>query len=203
VTGSLAKASWRVVAQPPLLVTVGTAVLLSLATAPYLNRGNTLPVRVGMAILLACALAATAEDPAPEVTAATPHPRWIRCGTRLLLGVALVLPVAIASLALVEVRVPATPTRAGAVQMLALMTTGPAIGFGVWAWGRVSQPTYAALVGVLCLALGLWLMPGTWSVIEFQPWGRELDAFLTRCAALALLGGAVVACSWRDPALRG
>jgi hypothetical protein len=86
--------------------------------------------------------------------------------------------------------------------MLAVLLTGPAVGFGVWSWGKASQPTYAALVGVLCLSLSLWLVPATWSVIQFQSWGPPLDAFLIRCAALALLACVVVEAAWRDPASR-
>jgi hypothetical protein len=80
MSGSLLKASWRAVVQPPMLVALGVAALLSPTTVPYLNGGNQHQVRVGVAILLACALAATAEDPAPEVAAASPRPRWVRCG---------------------------------------------------------------------------------------------------------------------------
>ncbi len=197
------KASWRAVAQPPMLVAVGVAGLLSLATVPYLNGGNQHQVRVGVAILLACALAATAEDPAPEVAAASPYPRWVRCGTRLLLGLALALPVAILSLVLIEQRIAEMPTGVAVAQMLGLLMAGPAIGFGMSTWGRVAQPTYAAMIGVVCFSFALWLLPLAWSVIKVQAWASSPDSFVLRCLALALLGCAVVAAAWRDPAKPG
>lgn len=200
MNGSLMKASWQAVAQPPMLVALGVATLLSLTTVPYLNGGNGHQVRVGVAILLACALAATAEDPAPEVAAASPHPRWVRGGTRLLLGLALALPVAILSLALIEHRIAETPTRVAVVQMLGLLMAGPAVGFGASTWGRVAQPTYAAMVGVVCFSFALWLLPLAWSVTKVQHWTSPPDSFVIRCSALALVGCAVVVAAWRDPA---
>ena len=201
MSGLLLRASWRVVvARPPVLICAGVAGLLAVAAVPLAEAGHADQVRIGVATLLACALAATAEDPATEVTAATPHPRWVRCGSRLLAGLVLALPLAILAVVLAGLQDPAMPTRAAGLQMLALLLTGPAIGFGVWAWGNASQPTYAALVGVLCVSLALWLVPATWSVIQFQPWGPPLDAVLIRCAGLVLLACVVVVTAWRDPA---
>ena len=202
MSGPLLWASWRVVGRPPLLICLGVAVVVTIAV-PLIDSGHADQARLGVATLLACALAVTADDPAPEVTAATPHPRWARCGSRLLLGLAMALPIAILALALTELQDPATPTRVAAFQMLAVLLTGPAVGFGVWAWGNASQPTYAALVGVLCLSFALWLVPATWSVVQVQPWGPPLHAVLIRCSALALLACVVVAMAWRDPASGG
>ena len=194
----LLRASWQVVARPPVLICVGVA--LTIAAVPLLDGGHADQVRIGVATLLACALAATAEDPASEVTAATPRPRWVRCGSRLLLGLALALPIAVLALVLTGLQDAAMSTRVAGLQMLAMMLTGPAVGFGMWAWSKTSQPTYAALVGVLCVSLVLWVVPATWSVIQFQPWGPPLDAFRIRCAALALLACAIVVAAWRDGA---
>jgi hypothetical protein len=200
--GPLLRASWRAVGRPPLLICLGVAVLVTIAV-PLVDSGHADQARIGVATLLACALAVTADDPVPEVTASTPHPRWVRCGSRLLLGFALALPIAILALALTELQDAATPTPVAAFQMLAVLLTGPAVGFGVCAWGHASQPTYAALVGVLCLSFALWLVPATWSVVQVQPWGPPLDAVLIRCAALALLACVVVVMAWRDPASGG
>jgi hypothetical protein len=200
MSGSLLGASWRVVARPPVLICVGVAVLMTVAAVPLVGSGHADQLRIGVATLLACALAATAEDPASEVTAATPHPRWVRCGSRLLLGLAMALPIAILTLVMTQVQDAAMPLRAAGLQMLTVLLTGPAVGFGVWAWGNAAQPTYAALVGVLCLSLALWLLPATWSVVHFQPWGPPLDAAQIRCAALALLACVVLVTAWRDPA---
>ena len=43
---------------------------------------------------------------------------------------------AVLSLALIDYRVGETPTRVAVVQMVALLLTGPAVGFGIWAWGN-------------------------------------------------------------------
>jgi len=197
---ALFAASWRVVAQPTMLLPAGTAGLLALATAPFLDGGNADKVRIGVATLLACALAATAEDPAGEVAAAAPRPRWVRCGARLIFGLALAVPVAIASLALIAYRTGVAPTGGLMLQTLALVIVGPAVGFGVWAWGDATQPTYAAMVGVLCISLALWILPTGWSVIAVQPWGPPWQAALIRWAALLGFTSAIVASAWRDPA---
>lgn len=199
MTGSLVRASWGVVTRPPVLVPAGAAALVVFATAPFLDGGNAHLVRIGVATMLACALAATADDPACDVAAASPHPRRVRCGTRLLLGLALVVPVAALSLALTEQQV--GPIRAGdsAVQMLAFLAVGPAIGFAVWAWGDMAQPTYPAMAGVVCFALSLQLLPTTWSVINVQPSGPPSEAAVFRWFALVCLGAAIMASAWRDP----
>ena len=202
MSASLMTASWQVVAQPPVLVPLGVALLLTLATVPYLDAGYAEQVRIGVATLLACALAATAEDPATEVTAATPRARWARCGARLGLGFALAAPVVIVTWLLIDQADAAAATPGLAVQTLALLAIGPAVGFGVWAWSDAARPTYAAMVGVLCSSLALWLLPATWSVIQVQPWGPPWEAAMIRWSALILLTGAVVATAWRDPLTR-
>jgi len=111
--------------------------------------------------------------------------------------------VAILSLVLIEHRVAETPTRAAVAQMLGLLMAGPAVGFGVSTWGRVAQPTYAAMVGVVCFSFALWLLPLAWSVTKVQAWASPPDSFVIRCSALALLGCAVVAAAWRDPVKAG
>jgi hypothetical protein len=188
-------ASWRVVGQPPVLVPAGIAVLLTLAAVLFLDGGHALQVHLGVATLLACALAATAEDPAAGVAAASPRPR-------LLLGVVLVLPIASLSMLVMQSQDGARPTDGLAVQTLALLLIGPAVGFAVWAWRDMAQPTYAAIVGVLCVCFALWILPASWSVIDFQPWGPPWEAALIRWSAMVLLGAAVVASAWRDPAIR-
>lgn len=202
MSASLLTASWRVVAQPPVLVPLGVALLLTLATVPYLDAGYADQVRMGVATLLACALAATAEDPAADVTAASPRARWARCGARLGLGFALAAPVALVTWLLTDQADTAATTPALAVQTLALLAIGPAVGFSVWAWSDAARPTYAAMVGVLCLSLALWLLPATWSVTLVQPWGPPWEAAVIRWSALILLAGAVVATAWRDPLRR-
>lgn len=202
MTNALLTASWRVVARPPLLIPVGFALLLIAATWPWLDDGYAARVRVVVTIVLACGLAASADDPVSEVVAASPYPRALRCAMRLLVGLSLVLPAAALSLLLVEQQVSATPSTEVIVQVLALLIVGPAIGFGMWAWGDVTQAKYAATAGVLCFSFALWALPATWSVIKVQPWGPPWEGMLIRSGALVLLGLAILTAAWREPHAR-
>jgi hypothetical protein len=180
-------------------VLVALAALMTVATVLFLGAEHAERMRVGVAAVLACALATTAEDPTAEVAAASPHPRWLRCATRLSIGVALVLPIAVLALTLFD----AGATGGGALQMLVVLLSGPAIGFGVWAWADLAQPAYAAMTGVLCWSLAIWMLPAPWGFVGVQPWGPPWDAALIRWGALILLGLAVVLGTWRDPLTRG
>jgi hypothetical protein len=195
---ALLAVSWRVVAQGTVLLPAATAAVLTVAAAPLVDGAHAHELRLGVACLLACALAATADDPAAEVAAAAPHPRWARCSARLALGFALAVPVVL-SLAIVERSAPAPPMPGAGLQLLALLLVGPAAGFAVWAWHDAAQPAYAAMVAVLCVSLALWVLPTEWSVVSTQPWGPPWQAALIRWSALAVLGAAVVAAAWRDP----
>lgn len=202
MTRSLLVASWRAVARPPLLIPVGAALLVSLASLPWLGEGSATTVRTSVATLLACGLAASADDPAGEVAAASPYSRPLRCAARLLVGLALALPVAALSLALVEQQVSSTRSLEVSLQMLSLLMIGPAVGFALWAWGDLTQAPYAAAVGVLCVAFAWWAVPGQWGVVMAQPWGPPWEAILIRWSALVLLGLAIVAGAWGEPAAR-
>jgi len=197
MTTSLVTASWRAVAQPTLLVPIGLAALMTAATLVFLGPEHAERMRIGVAAVLACALAATAEDPADEIAAASPYPRWMRCATRLSIGAALALPIAVVAVTLFD---PGNSrTGDAAVQMLAMLLAGPAIGFGMWKWGNLAQPAYAALVGVACWSLASWSIPAAWSIVGIQPWGPPQEAALIRWSALILLSLAVALATWRDP----
>lgn len=197
MTTSLVAASWRAVAQPTLLVPTGLAALMTAATMVFLGPEHAERMRIGVAAVLACALAATAEDPADEIAAASPCPRWMRCATRLSIGIALALPLAVVAVTLFD---PGNGrTGEAAVQTLAIMLAGPAIGFGMWKWGNLAQPAYAALVGVACWSLASWSIPAAWSIVGIQPWGPPQEAALIRWSALILLSLAVALATWRDP----
>jgi hypothetical protein len=199
---TLLSASWRAVARPPLLIPVAVAALLALATVPLLDDGYADRVRIGVAMVLACAWAATADDPAHEVAAASPYAPWRRCAARLLIGLVVVVPVGVLVVAVGELQAGATRSTGAALQVLALLVVGPAIGFGLWAWAGLSEPAYIATVGVLCCMLALWFLPNTWTVVDAQPWGPPWEAVVIRWGALLLLGIAALAWAWRDPAER-
>jgi len=192
-------ASWQAVAHPPLVVPLLAAVVVIAATAPLLDDGYAGQARLGAATLLACCLAATADDPAAEVAAASPYPRRVRAAGRLVVGCVLVVPVVAAMALVAEVQLRSTSLTGLLLQTVAVLAIGPAVGFAVSAWGTVDLPTYVASVGVLAASMSMWVLPTTWSVIETQPWGPPWDAVLIRWAALALLCVAVVAAAWRDP----
>ncbi|GAA3525427.1 hypothetical protein GCM10022234_23090 [Aeromicrobium panaciterrae] len=199
---TLLTGSWYALARPPLLVPAALAAVLPVMAYRALNDGYATQVVLGVAVILACALAATADDPAHEVAAASPHPRATRCAARLLVGLALALPIAVFALVIadhqaVEIRLAGT-----ALQMAAFVAVGPAVGFGVWAWSDVNQATHVATVAVLSVCLGLWAIPHTLAVVSIQPWGPPWEAVLIRWGALVLLALATIAAAWRDPLAR-
>lgn len=199
MTGSLLKASLRIVAQPAHLVPAGVAVVMTVAAVAWLDPGYASLVRLGVATLLACSLAVTAEDPAGEVAAASPYRPWVRCATRLVVGLAVVLPIGVLALVLLAHQGDAVSTRSSAIQMLAIVLSGPAFGFAVWAWGDSTQPSHAAAAGVVCWSLAMWKLPTTWAVISAQPWGPPWEAIQIRWGALILLAVAIMANAWHDP----
>lgn len=199
MTPSLLRASWRAVAQPPLLVPVALSALMIAAAALFLDPEHAERMRVAVAAVLACGLATTAEDPTAEVAAASPYPRWLRCAARLSIGFMLVLPMAVVAITLFD---PDSAWTGGTLQMLAILLGGPAIGFALWAWADLAQPAYAAMAGALCWSLAIWALPAAWSIVGIQPWGPPWDAVLVRWTALILLGVAIMLTTWRDPALR-
>jgi hypothetical protein len=196
---SLLAGSWQALARPPLLVPVGLAAALPLLAYRVLDDGYATQVLLGVAMILACVLAASADDPAHEVAAASPYPRSVRCAARLMVGLGLATPIAILALLLAEHQAAEIRFGGTALQAAAFLAVGPAVGFGVWAWTDITQATHVATVAVLCVCLGMWAIPDTWAVVGIQPWGPPWEAVLIRWGALVLFALAVVVAAWRDP----
>jgi hypothetical protein len=202
MTAAMLSASWRAVGRAPLLVPLGAAVALLVATLPWADRA--VLVVHGVGVLVACALAATTDDPAAEIAAATPPDRRTRTAFRMVAGALVALPVLLLGLALAEARLAATPLVTLGPEVAGYGVLALAVGTGLRAWAGQPAPAYSASVAVLVIVLATWMLPRGWTMVDPQPWGPPLEAALLRWLAVALLALAVVALALRDPAaLRG
>ena len=198
MTAALLSASWLAVRRAPLLVPLGAAVLLMVASLPWADRA--VPVVHGVGVLVACALAATTDDPAAEIAAATPPERRTRTAFRILAGALLALPVLLVGLAVAETRFAATPLVTLGPEVVGYGLLALAVGTGLRAWAAQPAPAYSASSAVLVIVLATWMLPRGWTMVDPQPWGPPLEAALLRWLAVALLALAVLAVALRDPA---
>jgi hypothetical protein len=198
---ALLAAAWLAVGRPPLLVPAGAALALLLGTIPW---QDVYGVRVlhGVAVLLACALTAATDDPAGEVVAAAPVPRHVRTLSRVTAAALVVVPVAVLAVVVVRLRSPFVPLGVTVLELVGFAVLGVALGSALRAWAGLLRPSYAAVVGVVLLALGVYALPRGWVLLEPQPWGRPYDAALLRWAGLIVLALGVVGLALRDPAAR-
>jgi len=202
VTGSLLRASWRAVRRPPLLVPCGAAAGLVAGSFPWQDSGQAVPVLHGVVVLGACALAATTDDPAGEIVAASPYSRSTRTLVRMLAGAAVVLPLLALAAAVAETRFAGTPLVLVGFEALGYALVGTAIGAGLRAWTGRQAPGYTAVIGLLGVVLATYFLPRGWGMVDQQSWGPPLEAALLRWTALALLASGVLALALRDPAAR-
>lgn len=198
MTPALLSASWLAVRRTPLLLPLGAAVALVLTTLPWADRAT--QVVHGVGVLVACALAATTDDPAAEIAAATPPERRTRTAFRILAGALVALPVLLVGLAVAEVRFSATPLIALGPEVAGYGLLALAVGTGLRAWAGQPAPAYSASIAVLVIVLATWMLPRGWTMVDPQPWGPPLEAALLRWLAVALLALAVLAAALRDPA---
>jgi hypothetical protein len=200
---ALADASWRLVRGPALLAPVLVALGLLAATAPVLDEGYGLRVLRGVGVLLACAWVVTVDDPAGEVTAATPYPRALRTLMRVAVGSAPLLAGWFGAVVVVGWRAPDVPGGAVGVETLALGVAGLALGAGLRAWRDLQQPAYLAVVGLVAIAFLSAAAPRWYALQQAQTWGPPWEAARIRWAALLLVGGGVLVLALRDPLARG
>lgn len=200
---TLLPVSWWLVRRPELLVPVAGALLLTGVTLVLIEADfHALRLVRGVGLILACAWVAAVDDPAGEVTAASPYPRPARTGARFLAAGSVVVVAWAACSAAVQVVVPATPVLPLAVEALALAALGLAVGAGLRAWRDIHRPSHLAVVGLLALALLTNVVPQTYVLIQAQTWGPPWEASLIRWAALGLVGLGVLGLATRDPLAR-
>jgi hypothetical protein len=198
---ALVGAAWLAVGRPPLLVPAAAALVLSLVTGPWQDFYDT-RVLHGVAVLLACALTAATDDPAGEVVAAAPVPRHVRTLSRLLATLVVVVPVALVAVVVARLRSPFVPLEGTVLELVGYAALGVALGTALRAWAGLLRPAYAAVVGMLLLALLTYALPRGWVMVDPQPWGRPYDAALLRWAGLIVLSLGIVGLALRDPAGR-
>ena len=201
--GALWRASWWVVRRPALLVPAALALLLVIATTPVLGDGYGMRVLRGAGVLLACALVTTVDDPSGEVVAASPVPRWVRTGVRVLAGGLVVLAGWVLAALLVEWRAPDVPVLGLGVEALALGALGVAAAAGLRAWRDQHAPSHVALVVVVALAFLTTALPRWYALQQEQTWGPPWEAAQIRWFAVLLVGAGLVTLALRDPLARG
>ncbi|MGN6575945.1 MAG: hypothetical protein ACTHKG_09665 [Nocardioides sp.] len=201
-TRALLAASWRLVHGPALLVPLLLALGLLAATAPVLDDGYGLRVLRGVGVLLACAWVVTIDDPAGEVTAATPYPRAVRTSMRVAVGSVPLLAGWLVAVVVVGWRAPDVPGAAVGVETLALGVAGLALGAGLRAWRDLHQPAHLAVVGLVALAFLSAAAPRWYALQQAQTWGPPWEAARIRWAALLLVGAGVLLLAVRDPLAR-
>jgi hypothetical protein len=200
---ALALVSWRVVRGPALAAPVVLALALVAATVPVLDQGYGLRVLRGAGVLLACAWAVSLDDPAGEVTAATPYPRAFRTLARIAVAGGPLLVAWLAAVAVVEWRAPEVPTGAVGVEALALGVAGLALGAGLRAWRDLHQPAHLAAVGLVAITFLSAAAPRWYALQQSQTWGPPWEATRIRWAAVLLVGAGMVTLALRDPLARG
>lgn len=200
---SVLAASWAVVRRPSLFVPVAAAVVLVAATWPVLDDGHALVVLRGVGVLLACAWVVSMDDPMGEVLAASPYPRAVRWGARVLVAGGVLVPVWGMAAVVVEERASYLPVLAVGLEAVGLGVAGLVVAAVLRAWRGHLMPSYLAVTGVLVLALVSDAPPRAWRLNQAQFWGAPWEAAHIRWGAVLLLVSAVLALAMRDPMDRG
>lgn len=198
---SFLRASWWVVRRPGLVVPVALAVVLVAATWPALDAHGLLVLR-GVGVILACAWVVALDDPLGEVLAASPYPRPVRWGTRVLLVLAVLVPTWAAAAVLVEQRTSSVPVLAVGLEALGLGVTGLVLAATVRTWRGQLEPSYVAVAGVLVLAVVSDALPRRWALVQDQTWGPPWEAAHVRWAAVLLVAFCLLTMLLRDPLAR-
>lgn len=195
--------SWWLVRRPGLVTPAAAALVLLVATAPVLDDGYGLQVLRGVSLLLAAALAAATDDPSGEVLAASPYPRSVRSGARVLAALGVVLPVWLLAAGLVEARAPEVPVLGVGVEALALGAAAVATGFGLRAWRDQHAASFLATLGVVGLTFATAAAPRWYALQQGQTWGPPWQAAQFRWSGLVLVALGIAALALRDPSARG
>lgn len=200
---SLFAASWWLVRRPQLFVPVVLALLLTAVSLALMETDyQALRLMRGVGLILACAWVAGVDDPAGEVTAASPYVRSVRTGTRLLVSGVVAVGGWVACALAVELAVPSTPVLGMGVEAFALAALGLAVGTGLRGWRDIHMPSHLAVVGLIALALATSLLPRWYVLIQPQVWGPPWEASLIRWGALGMVGLGVLGLAVLDPLSR-
>ncbi len=177
------------------------AVVLLVVTARGLDApGTALQVLQGLAVLLAATLALAVDEPPAELLDATATPFAVRVARRLLALAALVVPLWLAALLLVQLRGTDLPVAGLTLEAVALAALALAVATGVRRWRRAAEPgafSGPVLIGFLVAADQL---PRALVLLPFQTWGPPWEVAQLRFAALLLAAGAVLLVALSDPA---
>lgn len=195
---ALWNASRLPVLRRPFLGLVAVAILLVLVTVPVLDDGYATAVLQGVAVLLAAAMTATADDPSGEVLAASPWPRRTRFLVRVSVGLVVTVPVWLLACGLAQWRMEQTPVLGLSLQAAALAAVSLAIAAVLWSRG-VMTPSWVAMTAVVGVGVLIHSLPRAYAMFGTQPWGPPWQAALLRWAALLVLACAVLSLAVRDP----
>src|SRR5205823_3459204 len=101
--------------------------LLTAATAAFMDVGLAVQVLRGVAMLLAVGLVTAADDPSGEVLAASPYGLGVRTMTRVAVAAAVTAPAWLLSATVVAIRAPGTPIAALSLEAAAIALLGVAL----------------------------------------------------------------------------
>lgn len=186
------------VLRAPFLTLTAVAVVLVAGTVHLLDDGYALTVVRGVTVVLAAALALTTDDPAGEVLAAAPVPRATRTLARVAVGLAVVVPVWVVSVALARWRAEPTPVAGLALEAAALAVAAVAAGAVLRARGTTA-PSWLALIALAAGMVALYTLPVRFGMAVTQTWGPPWQAAQLRWAAVLVLATAVLILALRDP----
>jgi hypothetical protein len=194
----LAGSRWML-RRPPFVIPVIAAVVLVTCSVPILDDGWAMQVLRGVAVLVACAAAATTDDPCGEVLAASPYPRPVRSAARFVVGCAVLLPLWLVALVVSHLRDEGIPMIGLSLEAVGLIGLGLAVGAVMRANRDIHQPSGYALPTLLAVTLALHQLPAGWRMMTDQTWGPPWEAGQIRWAAFLLGCLGVVVIAWRDP----
>jgi hypothetical protein len=179
------------------------ATLLVVVTVPWQDGPRATHVVHGVVVLAALALALAFDDPTGDVATAAPVPRDTWTVARLVAALALALPVVVVGFLVARLRFEWLPTAVLVAEAVGFLVVAVAVAAGARAWRGAHGPSYAAVVGVLAVALIANALPRDWAMIDPQPWGPPYEAALWRWLGSVLVAVAVLAVALRDPLDRG
>jgi hypothetical protein len=137
-----------------------------------------------------------------EVLNASPYPRVVRWGARVVVAMAVVVPTWVVAALVVDGRATYVPVLAVGLEAAGLCAVALAIAAGLRAWRGQLMPSHVAVVGTLVAAVVSDALPRGWQLNQEQIWGPPWEAAHIRWAAVLLACAAVLALAMREPLWR-